>query len=38
LYILRRFSLMIPGLSRVGSSYAAAPPLHECSPCSWLDG
>jgi hypothetical protein len=34
----RRFSLMILGLSCVGSSCAEAPPLHNCSPCSWLDG
>jgi hypothetical protein len=33
----RWFSLTIPGLSSVGSSYAAVPPLRDCSPCSWLD-
>jgi hypothetical protein len=34
----RMSSLMIPGLTCVGSSYVGAPPLHDCSPCSWLDG
>jgi hypothetical protein len=34
----RKSSLMIPGLTCVCSSYVGAPPLHDCSPCSWLDG
>jgi hypothetical protein len=33
----RRFFLMILGLSCVGSSCAAAPTLHDCCPCSWLN-
>jgi hypothetical protein len=29
---------MILGLICAGSSYIADPPLHDGSPCSWLDG